>query len=76
MVELNLFDLFYDLLNMLGRWSTNLYNWLFTPVESDLFSPLLKLLGVDGFVPFWAIGGAVVITLFVAWIVKQFVPLL
>ena len=65
-MKLDIFDLLFELLQLLGRWSTMLYNWLFEEYT---------MLGYT-FKPFFAIGGTVILVIFTAWIVKQFVPLL
>jgi len=62
----NPINILFWLFDMLLSLTTNLYNFLFTETT---------LLGLT-FTPFYAIGGGVIITLLVAYIIKLVTPFL
>lgn len=64
-MSFDLFDFFFTILEVLGRWSSTMFDWLFTDVT---------LLG-ETFKPIWALGGSVAVILLTAYLVKTFVPM-
>lgn len=74
-MTLDLFGLFYKLLSLLVKWSTNLYNFLFNEVTVGFTIPLINYDVGFSFVPFWAIGLPLAVSLFVMSLAKMFLPL-
>lgn len=61
----NPFKFLYNIFNLLVSMATILYDFLFREITIGTFT----------FIPLFAIGGSVMITLIIARLIKQFVPL-
>lgn len=61
----NPFTFLYNVFDLLVNMATILYNFLFQEIE----------IGTIKVIPLFAIGGVIMITLIIARLIKQFVPL-
>lgn len=61
----NPFSFLYNIFQLLSNMATILYDFLFQEITIGTFT----------FIPLFAIGGGVMITLIIARLIKQFVPL-
>lgn len=64
--ELNVFEIIFELFEVLIKYAGIIYNFLFTK----------QRIGTFEFIPFYAIGGGVVVVILILWLVKQFTPLI
>ena len=74
------FEMMFDLFDMLLKLSVRIYDFLFTKQTIGLETIDLGLFKLDvdwsiSFVPFWSLGGAVVITMITLYLIKTFIPI-
>jgi len=75
---MNIFEIIFNLFDLLIKYAEILYNFLFTAQTIgfdgiNIFGTTILAFNYT-FVPFFAIGGTTVVILLTAWLIKQFIP--